>query len=509
MSGNSCAPAALQVPNPSRLDCELLMPQEDAPALRRNWILVLVCVAQFMVILDISIVNVALPSIRESLNFDATGLQWVVNAYTLTFAGFLLLGGRAADLFGQRKLFLIGVAIFGGASIICGLADHQGLLIAARAFQGFGGAILSPATLTILTSTFTDPRARAKAMGIWGSVGGAGGAAGALLGGLLTDLVSWRSIFFLNVPIAIVAFIGAAKLLTMRNVRHSSALDAGGALLVTSGLVAFVYGIVSSEHYGWSSPRVTLPLLAGIALLLWFAFHEGKVAKEPIMPLSLWKIPSLAAANLVMLMLSMGMFAMWFFVSLDMQLVRGFSPLKAGLGFLPMTLAIVVGAQLSSRLMHRVSARTLSIVAMSTSAIGMFWLSQTIGNDGLLVSEILPATVITFGLGIAITPVISSAMHGVDRTVAGLASGLINTSRQVGGSIGLAVLITLANSRTSDELKHSIANSSALVSGYERGLVVGSVFMLCAAALAFLLPNPRRARSEPETVPSNIGLVAE
>ena len=413
--------------------------------LRKGYILGLVCLAQFMVLLDISIVNVALPSMRNALHFDATGLQWVVNAYTLSFAGFLLLGGRAADLFGQRRLFLIGAALFGLASLVCGLANDRGLLIAARALQGFGGAIISPATLTILTTTFTEPRERARAMGIWSAVAGAGGAAGALLGGILTDLVNWRSIFFLNIPIAIIAIVSGVKLLSIRNERHSSELDAPGAVLVTLGLVSLVYGIVSSEQYGWSSWHSTGAMVTGIVLLAAFAFNEAKVAKEPIMPLSLWKIPALATANATMFFIAMGMFAMWFFVSLDLQIVRGYSPLKAGLAFLPQTLAIIIGAQLSSRNLHRFGPRKLTFIATVLGALGMFWLSRAIDADNVFLSVILPGTIITFGLGLGMTPVISSAMAGVDYKIAGLASGLINTSRQVGGSIGLALLITAAN----------------------------------------------------------------
>jgi EmrB/QacA subfamily drug resistance transporter len=456
-----------------------------------------------MVILDISIVNVALPSIRSALDFDPTGLQWIVNAYTLTFAGFLLLGGRAADMFGQRRLFLLGVVVFGGASIAGGLSSDRGLLIAARGLQGFGGAILSPATLTILTTTFSEPRERARAMGIWGSVGGAGGAAGALLGGLLTDLVSWRSIFLLNVPIALLACIGGTRLLVLRNERHSSALDATGAVLVTGGLVAVVYGIVSSEQFGWTSDRVLGSFIGGLALLGWFVVHEGRVAREPIMPLGLWKIPSLAAANLVMLLMSMGMFAMWFFISLDVQTVRGFSPIRAGFVFLPQTIAIVVGAQLSSRLMQRVGARTLAIIAMVIGVAGMYWLSRSIGNSDLLANELVPGTVITFGLGLAITPVISSAMQGVDQSMAGLASGLINTSRQVGGSIGLAVLITLANERTG-EILHTVSTGAGLVSGYERGLEVGAWLMAGSIVFACMLPPTPATKTPKARAPTEV-----
>lgn len=461
---------------------------------RRTLILVLVCLAQFMVLLDISIVNVALPSIRKELGFDVAGLQWVVNAYTLSFAGLLLLGGRAADIFGQRKIFLLGVALFGVASLAGGLAQDQGLLIAARALQGVGGAVLSPATLTVLTTTFTERHERTRAMGIWSAVAGAGGAAGALLGGIFTDFLGWRWIFFLNIPIAAVAFIAAQRLLHGRNQRHANKLDAVGALLVTTGLVSLVYAIVSTEQHGWTSVQTIAGGLIGLALLTWFVLHEQYVTEEPLMPLSLWKIPSLAIANLTMFLIACGMFAMWFFISLDLQNIRGYSPLKAGLAFLPQTLGIVAGAQLASRFLARVGARTIVVVACLMGTGGLIWLSRLGETGSYAATYLVPGTLITFGLGLCMTPVVASSVAGVRPQESGLASGLINTSRQVGGSIGLAALATIA----SDYTQTAAAGESirqATHEGYQRGFLCGSIFLLLAALVALRLPNATRANN--------------
>ena len=327
---------------------------QDRSARTPDWlVLSLACVAQFMVVLDISIVNVALPSIKHSLGFSQAELQWVLNAYTLTFAGFLLLGGRTADLFGRRRMFLVGLGVFTLSSLFGGLAQDQAMLIAARAAQGLGGAILSPATLTILTTTFRQPQARARAMGMWSAVAGAGGAAGALLGGVLTQELSWRWILFINVPIGIAAFVGARAFLPESRAAERQPLDVLGAVLVTSGLTALVFGVVRTTSVGWGSWQTVVALAVSAGLIAWFVLHEGVVAKSPIMRLSLFKRRTVWTANLVMFLLVGAIFAMWFFVSLYLQLVDGYSPLRTGFAFVPQTLAIVIGAQISSRLVLR------------------------------------------------------------------------------------------------------------------------------------------------------------
>jgi EmrB/QacA subfamily drug resistance transporter len=461
------------------------------PVLNRNAILALACVAQFMVILDLAIVNVALPSMRDDLDLSGSGLQWVVNSYTLAFAGFLLLGGRAADLFGSRRIFLLGLALFGGASAVGGLASDGNLLIAARAAQGFGGAILSPATLTIITTTFTDHRERTKAMAMWSAVAGGGGTAGAILGGALTDVASWRWIFLINVPIAFGAFFLARKYVIIRNQRHATQLDAMGGVLVTAGLVALVYAIVSTEEVGWAAGRTIATFAASVVLLGWFAFHESKVASEPLMPLSIWKLRSLASANLAMFLASGGLFAMWFLLSLELQNVRDYSPLRTGFAFIPLTISIMVAAQLAPRFMHRVGARRLVMFGFSLSATGLFWLSRASPSGPYFTTYFLAGVLTTFGMGLSMTPIISSAMIDVVPRQAGLASGLINTSRQVGGAIGLAVLSTVAANRTASELG-TTPGPQALLDGYGLGLL-GAGFALVAAVLAAsLLPSPKR-----------------
>ncbi len=331
--------------------------------------LALACTAQFMVVLDVSIVNVALPAIRHSLGFSQAGLQWVLNAYTLTFAGFLLLGGRAADLFGRRRIFLIGLFVFTAASLLGGLAQNQAMLIGARAAQGLGGAILSPATLTILTTTFTEPKARARALGIWSAVAGAGGAAGALLGGILTDELSWRWILFINIPIGIVTLLVARLFLSeTRSPSAERSLDLPGAVLVTGGLTALVYGLVRTTSVGWTSWQTIVALLLALVLIGAFLLQEGRLAHAPLMPLRLFAIRSLWSANLVMFMLSGAIFAMWFFVSLYLQLVLGYSALRTGFAFLPQTIAIVVGAQIASRAVLRIGPRPLLLMGTLCSA---------------------------------------------------------------------------------------------------------------------------------------------
>src|SRR5579862_2334445 len=330
--------------------------EENAhPHLRAT--LLLACLAQFMVILDVSVVNVALPAIRHGLHFTEVDLQWVVNAYTVTFAGFLLLGGRAADLIGRRKVFVAGLVLFALASLVGGLADSQGTLIAARAVQGLGGAVIAPASLSILTTTFVEGAERNRAVGIWGAMGGAGGAAGVLLGGVLTDLLGWRWILFINVPIGLLAAIAAERFIAEgRNASAGRDFDLQGALAATVGLSLLVLGIVRTDQTGWSSAQ-TLGLIAGgIALLAVFVLIEGRFARAPLMPLRIYASRTLSAANAVVLLVGGATFGMWFFVSLYLQQVLGYSPIRAGLAFLPMTLCIVVGSTVASRAVIRIGA---------------------------------------------------------------------------------------------------------------------------------------------------------
>jgi EmrB/QacA subfamily drug resistance transporter len=458
-------------------------------------VLAVVCVAQFMVVLDISIVNVALPNMQHDLHMSQNALGWVLNAYTLTFAGFLLLGGRAADLWGRRRLFLIGVALFSTTSLLGGLAQTGGELIAARALQGLGGAVLSPATLTILTPTFTDPRARTRALGLWSAVAGAGGATGVLAGGVLTDLLSWRWILFINVPIGLaVLLVARFAIAESRAEGERPTLDWAGAVTVTGGLVALVYGIVSTDSHAWGSGLVLSSLAVGAALIAAFVLIESR-HRHALVPLRLFRSRALTGANLIMVLIGSVMFSIFFFLSQYLQEVLGYSPLKTGFAFLPMPLAIIIGTQLSSRLVARVGGRVLLTVGPLIAAAGLLMLSRLTAHSSYLLHVGLPGAIITFGIGMSFVPITLAATGGVDRRDAGLASGLINTTRQIGGSVGLAALLTLAASRT-----HALSGSSAGVAqtaGYARAFAVTSVLMVVAAVIALaVLPKPQAPTDE-------------
>jgi EmrB/QacA subfamily drug resistance transporter len=455
-------------------------------------VLAVVCVAQFMVVLDISIVNVALPDIQRDLHMSQNGLAWVLNAYTLTFAGFLLLGGRAADLWGRRRLFLIGVALFSLTSLIGGLAQSGGELIAARGLQGLGGAVLSPATLTILTTTFTEPRARARALGMWSAVAGAGGATGVLAGGVLTDLLSWRWILFINVPIGIVVLLVARVAIPeSRREGERATLDWAGALTVTGGLVALAYGIVSTDSHSWGSSYVLSFLAGGVVLIAAFLGIENR-HRHPLVPLRLFRSRPLTGANVIMVLIGAVMFSLFFFLSQYLQDVQGYSPLRTGFAFLPMPLAIILGTQLSSRLVNRFGPRPLLVAGPLISAGGLLLLARLNTTSSYPIHIGLAGAIVTFGVGMTFVPVTLSAVGGVEQRDAGLASGLINTTRQIGGSLGLAALLTIAASRA-----HAVAASGPLVAqtaGYTRAFAVSAGLLVFAAVVA-LGVLPRRVRS--------------
>jgi len=458
-------------------------------------VLAVVCVAQFMVVLDISIVNVALPDMQRDLHMSQNGLAWVLNAYTLTFAGFLLLGGRAADIWGRRRLFLIGVTLFSAMSLLGGLAQSGGELIAARGLQGLGGAVLSPATLTILTTTFREPAARARALGMWSAVAGAGGATGVLAGGVLTDLFSWRWILFINVPIGVLVFLVARYAVTeSRAEGERPTLDWAGALTVTGGLVALVYGIVSTDTHSWGSPSVISYLVIGALLVGVFLVVESR-HRHPLVPLRLFRSRALTGANLIMVLIGSVMFSLFFFLSQFLQNVQGYSPLKTGLAFLPMPLAIIIGTQISSRLVQRVGARVLLVTGPLISAGGLLLLSRLHADSSYLWHIGLPGALITFGVGMSFVPITISATGGVNPRDAGLASGLINTTRQIGGSLGLAILLTIAASRT-----HALASSGpnvAETAGYARTFGISALVMVVAAVVALtILPPLTRNRRD-------------
>ncbi len=454
-------------------------------------VLLLVCLGQFMVILDVSVVNVALPSIRNDLGFSASGLQWVVNAYALTFAGFLLLGGRAADLFGRRRLLLAGLTLFSIASLLDGLATSQVELVVARALQGFGGAVLTPATLTILIATYPEGRARARALGVWSAVAAAGGASGALLGGIITQFLTWRWVFFINLPIGVGVLIAASLFVAegAGNPAGRRHLDLAGAFSVTAGLVAVTWGIVRSQAVGWGSPEVLVAFGAGIVLLAVFGVVEARLARAPLVPLRLFASRSITGANLVAFGVGAALFSVWYFQSLYLQGVRGMTPLAAGLTFLPQTLAIVVGSQISSRLMPRLGARPFLVAGPLLIAAGLLWLAQISVGPAIWSSVLIPGAVLTLGAGLAFPAVTVAATAGVARSESGLASGVVNTSRQVGGSLGLAALATLAADHAAALAQVGHPVPVALTGGFGLGFAGGAALAVAAALSGLLVPG--------------------
>jgi EmrB/QacA subfamily drug resistance transporter len=458
--------------------------------------LVLSCLAQFMVILDVSVVNVALPSIRNALHFSEQDLQWVVNAYTVTFAGFMLLGGRAADLLGRRRVFVSGLLLFGLASLAGGMAQNQGTLIAARAVQGLGGAIIAPASLSILTSTFEEGAARNRAVGVWGAMGAAGGSAGVLLGGILTDLLSWRWILFINVPIGLIAALLSQRYIAEgRNPERAGNFDLAGAIAATVGLSLLVFGIVRTDVTGWGSASTLALMVGGIVLLLAFVAIEGRIAKSPLMPLRIYSSRTLTVSNLVMLLLGAAVFAMWFFVSLYLQQVLGYTPIQAGLAFLPMTFAIATFSTLAPRLVRRFGAKALLVTGMLMQAVGLLLFTDISVGGSYAGNVLAPSLLVAAGMGLAFVPVTISAVAGVAPNEAGLASGLVNTARLFGGALGLAILAAIATARTNSDLHHFVgaqAVHSALTDGFQFAFVFAAAFALAGGIIAaLLLPQVR------------------
>ena len=460
-------------------------------------LLALLLLGQFLVVLDVSVVNVALPAMQDSLQLSATGLQWVVNGYTIAYAGFLLLGGRLADVIGQRKAFLAGLSLFVAGSLIGGLAESSGVLLAGRVVQGLGAAVLSPATLTILLASFAEGPLRAKAMGWWMAIGAAGGATGGLVGGALTEWLSWRWVLLVNVPIGLAALAFAARLLTDRAVARRPRLDIPGAVTATAGLAALVLGITQTEQHGWTAPQTLVPIAVAAVLLTAFVALQHRAA-EPLMPLSLLRLPGLAAANVVTLVCGAGLFAIWFFLTLYMQDVLGYSPLEAGVGFLPHTLAIIVGTQVTTRRLGGRDPRIVISASLLLSAVGFLVLHAADADSGYLLGVALPGVLVMFGAGIAFPPMIGAATAGVGPELHGLASGVLNTSRMVGGALGLAVLATIAASRTADVAGAAPPDAHALVAGFQLAYLVAAGTMVLSAALAWLLPAPHRARAAGE-----------
>ncbi|MFJ6723902.1 MFS transporter [Streptomyces sp. NPDC091281] len=452
-----------------------------------GWLVVaLACAGQFLVVLDVSVVNVALPSMRAELDMSAAGLQWVVNAYAIAFAGFMLLGGRAGDLYGRKRMFLVGLGLFTLASLAGGLAQEGWQLLLARAVQGLGAAVLAPSTLTLVTSAVPEGAARARAIATWTAVGAGGGAAGGLVGGVLVDLLSWRWTLLINVPVGAVVLVGALLRLPESRAGDRRRLDLPGALLVTAGLATLAYGISRTEADGWTSASALVPLAAGLAVLGLFLLVESRTA-APLMPLGLLRRRSVAAANVGMLLCGSALFSTWYFMTLYAQNVLGYTPLEAGLALMPSSLAIVVGSKAAPRLMRSFGARTVAALGALIAASGFVWQSTMSAHGAYVTAIMLPGVLMMLGAGLSSTPLASLAMSDAAPGEAGLVSGLVNTSRTMGGSLGLAVLSTLAASRTSGS-----TTPEALTEGYALAFRTGAGVLLAGVAL-MLLWLPRRA----------------
>jgi EmrB/QacA subfamily drug resistance transporter len=463
----------------------------------KNLALALLAMTQFVVVIDASIVNIALPSIGRALKFSQDDLTWVVNAYTLTFGGFLLLGGRLADLMGRRRMFMLGLVVFSLASLLGGLAQSEAWLIGARAVQGLGAAIVSPAALSIITTTFSEGAERNRALGVWGAVAGAGGAAGVLLGGVLTSGLSWRWVLFVNVPIGVLcAFLAPRLLRESRSEQGTRSFDIPGAITVTAGLALLVYALVNTVNAGWGSTQTLLEIAGAIALLGVFAAIELR-SRAPLMPFSIFRLRTLRGADTVALLIGMSLFSMFFFISLYMQQVLHYSALKAGLSYLPLALAIILSAGAASAGVTRFGFKPVLIVGLLFVAAGLLWFSRAPGTGGTFAANVLgPSVLAAIGLGLSFVPVTIAAVTGTRPHEAGLASGLVNTAQQVGGALGLAILATVANSRTQDVARagqHDVA--IALTKGFDRAFLVGAGFALAGALLAGLLISSRDSRS--------------
>lgn len=472
-------------------------------AIRAPWaVLAICCLAQFMVVLDVSIVNVALPAMKRALGLSTSDQQWIVNAYTLTFAGFLLLGGRAADLFGRKRVFVAGLATFTICSLVGGLATSGVWLIAARAAQGIGGAVLAPATLSLLTTRYTDPDGRRRALGAWSATAASGAAVGVLLGGVLTSALSWRWVLFVNVPIGAVLVLAALAAITESKAEGPRrSLDLPGALAVTIGLAVAVYAIVGTDTHPWGSVRTLGILAVGVALLVAFVIIEARVAEHPLVPLGFFRRRSVSAANGIAVMIGSALFGMYFFLSLYIQQVNGYSPLRAGLAYLPAGLSTLAGSLGGVRLVARIGARRQLVLGPLVAAAGLMWLATSLVPGSAYWTHIFgPLVLVGIGLGMSFVPMTIAATAGVPAHEAGLASGLINTTRQMGGALGLAIMATIAANAASHHGAGVASAARALTTGYDRAFAIGAAGLAVAAVLAALLERPAPVPSADEVV---------
>jgi EmrB/QacA subfamily drug resistance transporter len=466
--------------------------ERATPAAGAAWlVLSLVCACQFMVILDVAIVNVALPSVQRDLGFSDTGLAWVVNGYVLTFAGFMLLGGRAVDLLGHRRMLVAGLSLFSLASLLAGLAGTPEILVGARVAQGLGAAMLAPATLAVVNTYFAAEAERARAFGAWSASGGIGGMAGAIAGGVLTTGLSWRWVFLINVPIGAVLIVAAIMSLTRTRSSRRESLDVAGAVTGTAGLAALIYGVMQSADHGWESGQVLGPVLAGLALLLVFVLVEARLAAQPLIPLGFVRIRGVAASNAMLLLFGGIATAMWFFTSLFMQNVLGYTALEAGLGQTPAAVMFVVVARYAAGWSPRTGTRGLILIGSACFVAGFGWLSQADAGSSYVSGLLGPTLLIAAGIGLVFPTLMAAATAEVPPAEAGIIAGLANTASQVGGSVALAVYATVASARAGAEGGgHS---PTALAAGYGRVFLLAVGVGLVLAAVSLLLPRHRRS----------------
>jgi EmrB/QacA subfamily drug resistance transporter len=465
---------------------------------RKWWALALLSVVQFMVVLDIAIVNVALPSIQVDLGFSQENLQWVISAYALVFGGFLLLGGRSADLLGRRRIFLAGIVLFTLASLFAGLAWSEASLITARALQGLGAAIITPAALSILSTTFVEGRERNIALGVWGAVGGFGAAAGVLMGGILTDALSWEWIFFVNVPVGVVAFVLAPFLLKESRDASVKSFDALGAVLVTAGLSSFVYAITQAGQNGWTAARTVGFFTAALVLLAGFIGWELR-HPEPLMRLGILRIKTVSGANVSGFILGTATFSLFLMLTLYMQQVLGYSPMKTGVAYLAVAGTAIFTSAIAAQLVTRIGVKPALVIGMVSLTAGLVYFTQ-VSVGGSYLGDLLPGfLLIAIGLGFSFVPISIAALAGVEAAEAGLASGLINTSQQIGGALGIAALSTIATSRTDDAIAGGATQASALVSGFHGAFLAGVIIagVGIAAALTLIRKDELEQSAEP------------
>jgi EmrB/QacA subfamily drug resistance transporter len=469
---------------------------------RMRWFaLALLCATQFMVVLDVAIVNVALPSIQLDLGFSQGNLQWVVSAYALVFGGFMLLGGRLADIIGRRRVFMAGLVIFSVGSLLCGLASSDEFLIAARALQGLGAATITPSALSILTTMFAEGRERNIALGVWGAVGGFGAAAGVLLGGILTDLLSWEWIFFVNVPVGVVGLALAPVLLVESREAHGQSHDVPGAVLVTSALTLLVLAITQGQQWGWGSAATIGVFIAAVALLTVFILWERR-QREPLVPFSIFRVQTLAAANVAGLILGTALFSMFLMLTLYMQQVLGYSALETGFGYLAVAGTAVVWANVAAAAVNRVGVKPALIVGMSLLTVGLLLFTQ-VSVGGSYWVDLLPGFLV---LGVAIpfafVPITIAALAGTKAQEAGLASGLINTSQQIGGAVGIAVLSTIAVSTTENKVAGGTRLPAALTDGFVNAFWAGAAIAFVGVLVSIFLVRGRDLRALEATLSS-------